>query len=54
MRKKSTLARQIDSAQKSMEAWPSWMKQTARFEGSDPNQSKIDQHINGNNKLVTK
>ena len=54
MTKKSTLARQIHSAQKSMESLPSWMKQTARFEGSDPGPSKTDRSIDNSNERKIK
>lgn len=32
-KKQSTLADQVRSAQRSMESWPEWMREAARFAG---------------------
>lgn len=33
--KNTGLSQQIESAQRSMEKWPDWMKKGARYEGSE-------------------
>lgn len=43
-RKKSdsgSLAKQIDSARKNIESWPSWLRESARFAGQN---HAFDQH----------
>lgn len=39
-----SLAKQIDTAKKNIESWPSWLRESARFEGKN---HPFDEQTNG-------
>ena len=47
-----SLAKQIDTAKRSIESWPTWLRESARFEGRNHSFDQRSQDTKGHNSVI--